>query len=175
MIVEHGQSASDSNVYGVVDAPTTLAAARAYALARGVVLSVDDAVVSAQLVKGTDYIESKAAQFVGMPTIVTQALSWPRSNVLLSDGSLLANNVLPQALLNALYQLCIEQFNGITLMPSTDNTQGGYVIREKVDVLETSFSERIGTTRSPLLPAVDTLLASLYYSGAAFGMQAIRL
>lgn len=170
IIIEDGTQVVNANSY--VD----LATVRSYALNRGVALSVTDDVVAAQLILAKDYIESKNDEFVGSRVTTTQVLSWPRQNVLQFDGSFLPTNTIPQALKDAQCQLVIEQFNGIVLMPTTDPASGGFVTHEKVDVLETTYSERVGTTREPIMRAVDALLKTLLSTGSGiFAMQSIRL
>jgi hypothetical protein len=171
-VIETGAGVTGANCYGVTDIAATMAAARAYATLRGVVLSADDPTLTAQLVKATDYIESLQAQFVGLPALTTQGLSWPRKNVVNSDGSSFPSNALPTALLNALYQLCIEQFNGVILMPTTDpSTSGGFVISEKIDVIETHYSERVGVTRAPIMPQVDGWIAKISTNQGAMSLR----
>lgn len=155
LIVEDGSGVANANSY------ETLAGVRAYALNRGVVLSAVDSVVIAQLILGTDYLESFAQQYVGAPTSYTQALSWPRQQVQFDPDNPFPTNKIPVQLIAALDQCVIAQFQGIVLMPTVDHSAGGFVIEDKVDVLTTKFSERIGTTSAPLLPSVMSLLQSL--------------
>jgi hypothetical protein len=182
LLIETGAGVAGANSYGVAgagattNAAATLAAARAYALDRGVILSADDAVVTAQLIHGTDYIESYARQFVGSPASVTQGLSWPRVSVLQSDSSIFPSNELPQPLLNALYQLCIDQNAGTVLMPTTDPAvDGGFVIEEAVGPISTKYSERIGTTKQPVLRAFDAIISALLYTSSLIGVRTLRV
>lgn len=156
LIVETGSGVSGANSFG------TIAGARSYASDRGITLGTD-AIVTTQLILGTDYLQS--LQFVGREVSPTQALAWPRKCAYV-NGCLLADNALPLQLENALYQLVIEQFNGIDLMPSTNwEDKGGYVTLEKVDVLEQRFSEIIVPGSQPEMPRVDALLFGLLVSG----------
>lgn len=155
LVIEDGTGKPDANSYGSV------AGARSYAGDRGVTLSVDDAVVSGQLVNATDYLESFA--YVGKPKTVTQALSWPRSSVVYFDGSAFPDTSIPVKLVNAQYQAVIDQTSGIELEPSID-ISSGFVTEDKVDVLLTKFSENVGTSRQPFLPKVYALLVGLLAS-----------
>jgi hypothetical protein len=176
LIIEDGSGVANATCYGVDDAATTLDAARRFASDRGVVLSDDDAAITAYLLKAMDYIESREDEFVGERTDVDQSLSWPRKCVIKRDGSAFPDDEIPQSLLNALYQLCIEQFNGVALMPTTDNAgNGGFVIKEKVDVLETTYSEKIGTTRDPIMPAVEAWLKSIVSNASGFPLRTVRI
>lgn len=155
LIVEDGTGVANANSYG------TIGAARSYAVDRNITLSATDSVVSGQLVMGTDYLESFAQQFVGSPTSPTQALSWPRQNVMANSDTPFPSNSIPIDLIHALFECVIAQFNGVELQPSVDHSGGGFIIEEKVDVIDTKFSERIGTTSQPMLPKVLALLAGL--------------
>ena|SRR3569833_2155694 len=162
LVIEDGSGVSNANSYGVTGNAETLAAARQYAENRGVTLPSDNDALSVMLINGTDYIETFSQFFVGRQYSITQALSWPRSYVRNSDNSYFPYNQLPDALLQALYQLCIEQQNGIDLLASYDpETSGGFVVMEKVDVIETRYSEKIATVREPSMPKVDALLAKI--------------
>lgn len=171
--VEDGSGFADSNSFG------SIAGARAYASDRGIDFSaLSDGAVSAFLIKGTDYLESRSSDYFGQPSTTTQALSWPRVNVVKSDGTSLPSSgagSIPQALINALYQLCIEQNNGINPLASTDYSQSGFVVSEKVDVIETRYSERIGTTKSAVMPAVDSLLRGLLRNQSSSGLVTVRM
>lgn len=154
LVTEDGTGIPNANSYG------TIAGARSYALDRGFDLSAfDDAKVSSWLIVGTDFLES--FQYVGSPVEFDQSLSWPRMNVQFAPGFPFPNDQLPVQLVSALYQCVVEQSNGIDLQPTTDNSTGGFVIEEKVDVLMEKFSEKIGTTSAPLLPRVMALLRGL--------------
>lgn len=152
LIVEDGTGVANANTYG------TLVGARAYASDRGVTLSVDDAIVSSQLILAMDYLEGQ--DYVGRPVSFTQALSWPRSQVQFDPDNPFPDNEIPPQLISAEYQLVIEQFNGIELEPSVDHEEG-FIIEDKVDVLLTKFSEKVGTTSQPILTKVDALLRSI--------------
>lgn len=173
LVIETGAGIAGANCYGVTDGPTTIAACRQYALDRGIALSAVDATISVQMILATDYLESFSEQFVGRPTLYTQALSWPRSLVQFDPDSPYPSNQIPFQLLNGLYQAVIEQFNGIVLQPSVDQSQGGYVLEEKVDVILTKYSEKLGTTSAPLLPKVVALISSLLNPGVA--LRTVRI
>jgi hypothetical protein len=158
LTIEAGSGIANANSYGEVDATTTRANAIAFAADRG--FTIDPAIIDRYLIKGTDYIETFRDRFVGQVVDVLQSLSWPRKNVFYPDQSDFPENELPKALIDALYQCCIEQKNGIDLAPSYEGSQG-FVIEEKVDVIETRYSPKIQPTGLPSLPLVDAYLKSL--------------
>lgn len=161
LIVEDGTAPANANSFA------TLAFIRAYAADRGVDLAaITDLALTAFAIKATDWLGTK--DYVGTPNSVAQNLLWPRSGVINFDGSSFPNTgvgSIPVTLQNAEAQLCIEQNNGVDLMPTVDNnTTGGFVVSRKVDVIETQFSERIGTLKQPLMPKVDRWLQGLLSS-----------
>lgn len=154
LVVEDGSGVSGANTYGIV------ADARTYAANRGVTLSTDDNVVGIQLINAMDYLES--LKYLGRMVSYTQSLQWPRQGLYYDPDTPVPSNVIPPNLINAQYQLCIEQFNGIELQPDLNTVPGqGYILEEKVDVLDTKYSEKIGTTGEPIMPKVDALLRGL--------------
>lgn len=154
LVVEDGTGVANANTY--VDATD----ARAYALARGVVLSAVDAAVEVQLTLAMDYLED--LDYIGAQVSNTQALSWPRKNILIDPDTPFPSNEIPSNLIAAECQLVVEQASGINLQPSYNLTGGaGAILEERVDVLDTKYSEKIGTTAEPVMPKVIALLRHL--------------
>jgi len=171
LIVENGSIVEGANSYA------TLAQIRAYAADRGVTLSDDDTVLTPYAILATDYLESKSDLFVGKQVQTNQPLSWPRQGVIQTDNSYFPTNQIPPALVNAQCQLVIEQVqNGVTLLPTIDRFHtGGFVTHEKLGPMETTFSERVGTTVEPIMPAVDSLLKSLMFIGGPWTLSSKRI
>lgn len=168
LIVEDGTIIVDANSF------CTLAEIRAYGADRGIVFG-NDASLTIFAIMATDYLISRQDEFVGSVVSPDQDLPWPRQNVAKSDGSLFATNSIPKALKNAQSQLCIEQFNGVTILPTINPFEtGGFVVHEKVDVLETEFSEKIQTTKQPRMPSVELWLKSLIRP-TGFGLPVIHV
>lgn len=155
LIVEDGTGVANANSY------ITLAVARTYASLRGIVLSVDDPTLTAQVILAADFLESFAQQYVGSPTLFTQSLSWPRQGVLFDPNNPYPNNQIPIQLLNAQCEAVIAETAGIILQPTTDYGTSGFVVEEKVDVLTTKYSEHIGTSGEPILRKVMACLVML--------------
>lgn len=164
--IEDGTLVANANSY--ID----LAFARSYASDRGITLDADDVVLTPMLIKACDYLQTKASLFVGCLVSVTQSLAWPRQNVLYPDGTAYPINKIPDALKAAQAQLVIEQFNEIDLIPTQE---GKFVVSESVDVIRTSYSEKIGTSGQPYMPLVDSLLSTLMYTSGAYPMRSIRV
>lgn len=168
IILEDGTGIADANAY--VDA----ADVRAYALLRGITLpaapesGVDP--VEPLLILASDYLQ--AQRYIGFPATTTQALAWPRKMYLWQDGSLF-----PKQIVAAQCQLVIEQaVNNVVLQPSTvGGTQ--FITREKVDVIETQYSEKLGTLSTPTMPSVNAILDGLVIRGGGSGalLQTVRV
>lgn len=158
LVIEDGSGVPGANSYG------TIAGARLYASNRGIILGTD-AAVTTQLILATDYLEGLS--YVGSQVLYTQALSWPRQNVLFDPSTPFPTNQIPPQLIAAEYQLVLEQFNGINLQPTVDRSTGGFILEERVDVLTTRYSERVGTTSQPTMPKVTSLLRTLVIPSVA--------
>lgn len=158
LIVEDGSGLSNANCYVGVDD------ARDYATNRGVTLSGTDDAVAVQILLATDYLESFRDRYKGARVSITQALSWPRVGADLYDDVAYKNLVwfpsdaIPKELIAAQCQAVVEQANGIVLMPTTS---GQFVTQETVGPLTTKYSEVLGTSQQPFMPAVKALLRNL--------------
>lgn len=86
----------------------------------------------------TQYIQNEYfSVWQGVKRQHTQALDWPRENVLIfGSGSLVANNIIPIELKNA---CCILALKAASSSLYSDKERS--VKREKVDVLETEYFE----------------------------------
>lgn len=179
LTIEDGTGKADSTSY------VTVAEARAYAAARGVVLPSDDAELEALLVKAMDYLEAQRKLYAGERTwaVATtahpavQALQWPRCGALLDCRHAIAHDSIPVELKRAQMQAAMEVFAGRDLMPSSD---GRIVKREKVDVIETEYmtGQDIGggtAVGAVTFPAVDALLEPLYGCGGGFFLKTVRV
>jgi hypothetical protein len=170
--IEDGTGKPDSDSY------VTVAEARAYAAARGITLSSDDAAVEALLVQAMDYLEAQRARYQGSKTKPgVQALQWPRTGVVIDCQYNLPDNIIPTELKSAQKQAALEVFAGLSLMPSSD---GRVVKREKVDVIETEYMTGqdlgSGASMGPSFPAVDALLEPLFNAcGGGFFLKTVRV
>lgn len=163
--VEDGTGKTDSNSY------ISLAEARVYASARGVTLSSDDATLEPLLIKAMDYIEALALRFVGTPTNATQALQWPRADVVFGEDDY-PDSGIPTSLKTAQCRLVLEQARGVDIMPTVT---GAFVKREKVGPIETEYSEAVNVTGQPSMPLVDSMLAPLLTNSGGFALTTLRV
>lgn len=162
IVVETGAGLANATSY--VD----IAAAEAYATARGVTLQNTEQ----KLYLAMDYIEAQRARFQGSKTwpvaVVdpphdAQALQWPRTGVVIDCDVEWPDNAIPPELQKAQMQYCIELQNGFNPFASND---GMVVKKKKVDVIEKEFfsATELGISGTPQasIPAVDALLAPLF-------------
>lgn len=166
LVIEDGSLVTGATSY------VTVAEARAYASARGVTLPAVDGDVEQLAVKAIDYLEAQRARYQGSKVDADQDLQWPRVNVVI-DGNEYPETSIPKVLKSAQCQLMIEAANGVDLMPTRT---GGFVKKEKVDVIETEYSEKIGTGVQPDMTAVEALLAPLFNAtGSGFALTTLRV
>lgn len=145
LTVETGAGVEGANSFA------TLAQARDFALLRGVVLSATDSVLTAYLVKATDWLKQKS--YLGTKTNAGEAyLPWPRSGLIV-DEEVFDEDTVPSAIVEATCQLCIEQQNGAILFPALVDPE---VKREKIGPIDTEY---VTGRTSPRMPAVDAILA----------------
>jgi len=172
--VEDGTIVTDANSY------VTIAEARSFADDRGITLSVDDAVVSVELILAKDYLEGLRSEYQGVQTNQQvdgtekqQSLQWPRYGVYMNcSETMFDENSIPVELKNAQMQLCIEQFNGINLFPTYS---GKYVIDEMVGPLRTKYSEKLGSSSTVRMIAVENFLNPLFGQCSTGRLRSTRI
>jgi hypothetical protein len=157
LIVENGSIVPGANTYV---SRTDLIA---YGAARGVTIPDADA-SDVHLVKGMDYLALSAYNWKGEQVEPDQPLAWPRKGVYVTgSNTALPSDAIPPALVKAQCELALAAISGITLIPNT-TLADGFITREKVDVIETEYSEAVALATLgslPILPSVNALLAGL--------------
>jgi len=173
LIVEDGTIVPDANSYVSVDDIIK------YAEARGVVLipgsPIDPVKVAIMAINAMDYIEMFKYRWKGKrvnPSL--QRLSWPREGVVI-DGERWPSDKIPDELIAAQCQLCIQISRGVNLLP-TVSADEAFITKEKVGPIETEYSEavRLAASNLPVMPAVDALLAVLL-DGALGRLRTVRI
>jgi DnaT-like ssDNA binding protein len=163
LLIEDGTGVVGSNSY------VTLADARAYALARGLVLPVDPD-LEPLIIRATDYLESLRSRYQGTKTNGAGCLQWPRTGVEI-DGDVIGPDTIPGELKDVQCQLAFE-LSKVDPMP----TSTGPAIKEKtIGPLKTvwAVSDDSGTPR-PQMPKVDALLEPLCRRGSVT-MRTVRI
>lgn len=164
LTIEDGSGVAGANSY--ID----VAAARAYAAARGLTLPAADGDVEALLIKSMDFIEAYRGDFQGLKTAATNPLQWPRTGVTL-DGYPLAEDAIPQALKDAQAQLAVDAQNA-DLMPTGS---GREVVMERVDVVQVQYAESGNTNPQPIFTKAEALLKPLFKSGLFGSLRSLRV
>lgn len=163
-VVETGAGSATANSFA------STAAADAYVADRGVAgwAALATADKQAALVKATDYLEaSYRASWDGFRVSGTQALSWPRSDVIVDEFPVAAN-IVPVAVVNACIEMALRAVAGTTLIED----QGQLVIREKVDVIETEYAPF--SDPAVKYPFVSRMLAPYLLSSSGSGFAQVR-
>lgn len=165
IVVETGANVAGANSYNSV------ADYKGYALQRAYVIPGDD-VIAANLILMNDYLEAQRTRFQGRKANKPQALQWPRCGVFIdNDKCEFPKNLIPQELVDAQCEGVNFLNGGGSFVPTQI---GPFVVSEKVDVIETKYSERINTTGLPSVPAVDALLAPLFNEGGS-QLRSVRI
>lgn len=127
----------------------------------------------AAIIAATDYIEQRFRhRYKGTRANETQALGWPRSYVVDSDGYTLDDESLPSALEKATAEYAVRALAG-SLQPDPTVSDSGKAItrsREKVGPLETEFEYESGGGAAYITrpyPAADNLLRDLLIPAGA--------
>lgn len=175
IIVEDGSGVPNANSYGSV------AEARAYAAERGIVLvgptgaTATDDEVAAMIIKGMDYIESKACEFQGSKSDCSQALQWPRKGVVICCEDFPSDQI-PKELKKSVFASVLVQNEGLVLQPNIQASD--YVIEETVGPLTTKYSDPIKTGITPTFTALDSIMTPLFFAScgqAGFAIRTVRV
>ena len=156
LIVEDGTGVAGANSY------VSLADARLIVADRGMSLPVADAEAEVLLLKAMDWIESKRDRYKGMKTSATQPLQWPRTGVVIDQYDV-ESDYIPPPLVTAQAILAVQAVDNELFV----NTTGQRILLEKVDVLETRYSNSSSTKAQPFFAMVDAFIAPLLRAGYA--------
>lgn len=152
LIVEDGSNVPNANTY--VSRTDVIA----YASARGVTLPSTDN-TDILIIKAMDYLAVFDHQWVGEWQYEEQALGWPRKGRD-NNGVPLIDGVIPRGITTALCQLVLHVEKGVDLTPTT-TAQDAFIKREKVDVIETEYSEAVALVMLGQLPDMPLVKAQL--------------
>jgi hypothetical protein len=191
LVIEDGTGVDGANSYITVDE------LRTYANDRGVsfptALMPDTATIAVFtpfLIRAADYLETLRDKFRGCPVFAGQSLAWPRQDVWI-EYTLQDKTVIPTRIKHAQAELALQQLSGIALQPSQagqgigaipagpngpiTSITGAFIVREKTDVLETEYSETLGTNYAPIMPAVMAFLNPYLFNGGSHFFTGVRI
>jgi|TARA_R110000796_G_scaffold17656_2_gene54202 hypothetical protein len=158
LIIEDGTNVTGASSF------VTLAEARAFALARGVTLSADDATVEALVIKASDFLNQLEGEFQGLRTTPnTQPLVFPRAGVYWLSY-LVESNTIPGALKNAQCQLVVDQAGGVDLQPVGT---GAEILEEMVGPIRTKFAPSGTNAATPTLSTFYGFISGLLAPGSS--------
>lgn len=165
LVPEDGTGVSTANTYATAAEVTTFAGLR------GVTVPANVASIEVLLVKAMDFIEAnpQVVRYQGFRTHSDQPLSWPRSDVYV-DNLLVDANAIPWELKHAQIQLAIEAQNH-DLQPTKGSGEGGAIVKEKIDVIETVYDNDNPATFTPAFAKAEAHLAKLFRRS---GLTAVR-
>lgn len=156
----------DGSIVPNADSYVSRADLISYAAARGVTL-LDDITTDQKAIKAMDYLDLYEANWKGSQVdAATQALAWPRKNVYIIDDELFSQTAIPVQLIRAQKELVMQIAAGVTLLPTLSG-ETAFITKEKVDVIETEYSEAVALELMgslPNMPLIDALLAPLFAS-----------
>lgn len=158
-VVETGAGLSNANSYASV------ASADSYVTERGLAgwAALTTTVKEQSLIKATDYLEQTYREaWKGYRVTSTQALSWPRSDVVV-DTFPVAANIVPTAIVRACVEMALRASAGEDLIADL----GQQVVRERVDVIETEYAEY--SNPAAKYPAVNRTLIPYLLSSTSDG------
>lgn len=167
IIVENGTNVANANSYN------SIIELRSFALNRGVELpSVDDK-VAVMAIKATDYLETKAEEYKGLPTYPDQSLQHPRTGVFIYGVEQPSNLIIKQ-LKTAHAMLVLAVNEGLSLLPNYSPQD--YVIEETVGPIKTKYSDPSSVGIENTFTGVDKFLEPLINKGLnSFSIQTIRV
>lgn len=157
LIIEDGSQVADANSF-VTDAEY-----QAYALLRGLTVSVTQPQREADLLAAVDYLQGNEGSMKGTRTSSTQSLMYPRYNVDLY-GYLLASDKIPKELKEAQFEAAAYSTSA-SILVNSNNTN---IKREQLgDMSAEYFSggnmnrvnlQRVNSKLGPLLKSVDRVV-----------------
>lgn len=133
-----------------------------YAALRGVTLADVDA-TDVLAIKAMDYLALFDTKWKGeLVDPGVQSLAWPRKGVYpVNSSTQFPDDQIPGQIQRAQCELALNVNAGTILLPTT-SAETAFIKKEKVDVIETEYSEAVALKLMgllPQMPLVDALLA----------------
>jgi hypothetical protein len=123
---------------------------------------VPDGDLSTALARATAYIDGRYGKyFAGRRTGgYAQELEWPRSGAMTADGYAIPSDEIPAQVIKAAYQAAFREFVSPGSL-SPDFVAAAQVVREKIDVIETTYattSDLGADAVRPIVTIIDEML-----------------
>lgn len=162
IIVETGASMASSNSY------LSLASANSYFYELGITTwTGPDTSLEGTLIRAARYMET--LPWRGLKTLSTQALEWPRRDVVDHNNYYISSTAIPLRIKQAQAELALRYLSGGN--PAPDLSQTGGVVRERVDVIEIEY-DRSGKRDVPEYMYIDFLLKP--YLKSSLNVELVR-
>jgi len=157
-VVEDGSGKSDATSYiSVTDADQVITD---YGLAWPDSYTEDEKKVA--LNNGTRYLDTKYnGAWKGYKASETQALAWPRSDVVDSDGWVIDSDEIPAQIEQATVEVAVYYADSGSAFPDLDNPGQLKAEKIKIDVIEIEQEFLGGNSGSEISSKVDSLLNGL--------------
>jgi len=163
VIVEDGTSLASANSYW------SLASANSYFTEIGITTwTGPDSTLEAALIRATRYMETLPWQ--GLKALSTQALEWPRRNVLDRNGYYVSSTCIPVHVKQGQAEIALRYVTGGDPAPDLAFS-GGNVVRERVDVIEIEY-DRGGKKDVPEYLYIDYLFKP--YLKSSINVELVR-
>ena len=161
--VETGTGSSTSESYASVAFFDSYHADRGNTLAA----TLSTAEKEQALRRATEYmIQAYRNRWQGYRRLVTQALDWPRSGIVIDDFTVIAYDSVPVDVQKACAELAFKAASGALL-----NDTGQTVIRKKVDVIEIEYDKN--SSQSTQYKTIEAMLRP-YLTGGGFSHRLVR-
>lgn len=157
LIVESGTGATNSNSF------VSLEYCNVYHSDRGNTAwtALGNAAKEGAIIRAGDYINS--LNFSGIRSVANQAMAFPRTGLIDSDGYELATDAIPREVKMAQCEAAIrEGVSAGTLNPDLDNSEAR-IKRKKIDVLETEWFDN-GPNDKTRFTAIEGMLRPMLSS-----------
>jgi hypothetical protein len=167
LVVENGEGLATANSY------VSLSEVQTYMANTLVESSKTDDELKADIIKACNYLEINASKFQGRIKTLEQALSWPRTGVKI-QGLDLPDTSIPMNLKKAQISVFLAILDGFNPTPNINVSE--MIIKDKTDVLETTYANPVDAGYQTILTEADGFLQPLYSPfGGGLAFKTVRV
>jgi hypothetical protein len=176
LVVEDGTGLTTANAYIDVDFATDYHGLRCNDAWGGPTVELEAAIIRATEWLDRHYDFQGARVVVGdsgSPSVLPQALAWPREGATHSDGIAVPSDAVPVEVQNATAELALVSL----AVPLDPESTDGRVSRRDESIGSVRIAEDFasaGTTGAPEIPIVTSILRPLLAAGSSFGSATLN-